>query len=184
MGKTLTELRDRPYELLAEMESRLLAGRLAVGGVATVTQTWTGLGFRLGPHWLVAPREEVREVIPPPTLSRVPGARPWLLGVANVRGSLLPVCDLGRLLGDEPRPAGRGARVMVFNSDRVPAGFLVDEVAGYRQFAPGDQRPELASDAGNLGPYLLGAFAHEGRPWLALSLHRVARAAPFRQAGW
>lgn len=183
MSESLLDLRDRPYELLAELESRLLKARLDLGSAA-VAQLWTGLGFRLGRSWLVVPREEVREVILPPGLTRVPGARPWLLGVANVRGSLLPVCDMQRLVGGEPEAHGRGTRVMVFNSDRIPAGFLVDEVAGYRQFTPNEQRPELMDDAGTLRPYLLGAFAHEGQPWLAMSLHRLTRSAPFRQAGW
>lgn len=183
MSDELLDLQDRPYELLAALETRLLAARLDLGASA-VSQLWTGLGFRLGTHWLVVPREEVREVILPPAMTRVPGARPWLLGVANVRGSLLPVCDVHRLLGGEPVAPDRGTRVMVFNSDRVPAGFLVDEVAGYRQFTPNEQRPELMDGIGPLRPYLLGAFAHEGHPWLALSLHRLTRSAPFRAAGW
>ena len=33
---------------------------------------------------------------------------------------------------------------------------VVDEVAGYRQFAPSDQRHELAQGTGELEPYLLG----------------------------
>lgn len=183
MGKELLDLRDQPYELLELLDARLQKARLDLGG-ATIAQLWAGLGFRLGPHWLAAPREEIREVIQPPPMTRVPGARPWLLGVANVRGSLLPVCDLQRLLGGEPVPTQRGSRVLVFNSERVPAGFLVDEVAGYRQFTPNEQRPELLEDIGNLRPFLLGAFAHEGQPWLAMSLHRLTRSAAFRQAGW
>lgn len=183
MSDNLLDLRDRPYELLVELESRLLKSRLDLAGT-TVAQLWTGLGFRLGTRWMVAPREEVREVIQIPPLTRVPGARPWLLGVANVRGSLLPVCDLNHLVGGETGTPARGSRVMVFNSDRIPAGFLVDEVAGYRQFTVNDQRPELLDGIGALRPHLLGAFAHEGQPWLAISLQRLTRSAAFRQSGW
>jgi twitching motility protein PilI len=178
----LLALRDNPFELLAALERRLQTARVDLA--AGAAQFWTGLGFRLGPHWLVAPREDVREVIVPPVLTRVPGARPWLLGLANVRGSLLPVCDLHRLLGEEHNQMARGSRVLVYNSDRVPAGFLVDEVAGYRQFAPGDQRRELAEDSGALKPYLLGAFARDGQPWLAVSLHKIAAGDAFNRAGW
>ena len=182
MDPQLQSLRERPFDLLLALEQRLQKARLDIG--AGVTQLWTGLGFRLGEHWLAAPREDVREVIVPPPLTRVPGARPWLLGVANVRGSLLPVCDLHRLLGEEHNALERGARVMVFNSDRVPAGFLVDEVAGYRQFAPNEQRPELLDGIGPLRPYLLGAFVREGQPWLATSLHKIARSDAFSRSGW
>ena len=182
MSTDLLALRDSPFELLAALERRLQTARVDLA--AGSAQFWTGLGFRLGDHWLVTPREDVREVIVPPALTRVPGARPWLLGVANVRGALLPVCDLRRLLGEEHHTMARGSRVLVYNSDRVPAGFLVDEVSGYRQFAPADQRPELAEDSGSLKPYLLGGFVREGQSWLALSLHKVAAGDAFNRAGW
>lgn len=182
MSEDLLALRDRPFELLGALERRLQTARLDLA--AGAAQFWTGLGFRLGERWLVAPRQDVREVIVPPPLTRVPGARPWLLGLANVRGALLPVCDLHRLLGEEHKVLERGSRLLVFNSERVPAGFLVDEVAGYRQFAPADQRRELVADSGPLAPYLLGAFVREGQPWLALSLHKVASGDAFNRAGW
>jgi twitching motility protein PilI len=94
----LTDLRDDPFALLTAIEKRLQTARVDLA--AGSAQYWTGLGFRLGDRWLVAPREDVREVIALPPLTRVPGARPWLLGLANVRGSLLPVCDVHRLLGE------------------------------------------------------------------------------------
>jgi len=178
----LLALRDTPFELLAALERRLQTARVDLA--AGAAQFWTGLGFRLGSHWLVAPREDVREVIVPPTLTRVPGARPWLLGLANVRGSLLPVCDLHRLLGEEHNTLARGARVLVYNSDRVPAGFLVDEVSGYKQFTPGDQRAEIVDEAGPLKPYALGGFVREGHPWLAVSLHKIVGGDAFNRAGW
>jgi twitching motility protein PilI len=177
----LLALAGQPFELLYALENRLRAARLDIA--AGQTQSWTGLGFRLREHWLVAPREDVREVITPPRVTRVPGAKAWLLGVANVRGNLLPVTDLGQMLGYARQPEHRDQRVLVFNSDRVPAGVLVDEVAGYRQFAPSDQRHELARGSGELEPFLLGGFAREGRNWLVLSLHKLAASQAFTVAG-
>jgi twitching motility protein PilI len=178
----LSSLKDDPFELLAELEKRLQTSRVDLA--AGSAQYWTGLGFRLGDRWVVSPREDVREVIVTPPLTRVPGARPWLLGLANVRGSLLPVCDMQRLLGDEHHALARSSRVLVYNNDRIPAGFLVDEVVGYRQFSPPDQRMELIAGSGHLKPFLLGAFVREGQPWYALSLHKLAVGDAFNRAGW
>ncbi len=182
MSVDLLSLRDTPFELLAELERRLQTSRVDLA--AGSAQFWTGLGFRLGERWVVAPREDVREVIVTPPLTRVPGGRPWLLGVANVRGGLLPVCDVQRLLGEEHHALARSSRVLVYNNDRVPAGFLVDEVVGYRQFAPADQRMEMVGGSGTLKPFLLGAFVREGQPWYALSLHKLAAGDAFNRAGW
>lgn len=181
MSAELRALRDDPFDLLLLLETRLRAARLDV--TAGQAQTWVGLGFRIGTTWLVAPKDDVREVIVPPKVTRVPNARPWLNGVANVRGELLTIVDLPGLLGLPPGEDLRSRRVMVFNSQRVPAGFVVDEVAGYRQFTPTEQRKEMREDAHPFTPYLLGAFVREGQPWLAFSLHKVAESDPFKHAG-
>jgi len=176
-------LTDDPFDLLAQIETRVRSARLdATAGQA---QVWVGLGFRLGERWLAAPKEDVREVITLPPLTRVPGAKPWLLGLANVRGNLLPVCDL-RLLMNQPNPttATRNTRVLVYNSLRVPAGFLVDEVAGYRQFAASEQQRDLLSGVDvALRECALGAFQRDAQAWIALSLHKVAAGDAFQQAG-
>lgn len=182
MTADLRALRDAPYELLAAMEARVRAARPDIA--QRRSEFWLGLGFRLRDRWCVAPRDDVREIITPPPLTRTPGARPWLLGVANVRGSILPVADLALFLGLPRRSETQGGRVLVFNSPRVPVGFLVDEVAGYRQFVAGDQRHELIAEASEHAPYLLGAFEREGQPWLAFSFNKVAQSPEFAHAGW
>lgn len=181
MSAELRSLRDDPFELLLLLETRLRATKLDIA--AGQAETWTGLGFRLGRSWLAVPKEDVREVIVPPKPTRVPNAKPWLSGVANVRGELLTIIDLPRLLGLDVEPDNRAQRVLVFNSERVPAGFLVDEVAGYRQFTPSEQRHEIKQDTGAFAPYLLGAFVRDGQPWLAFSLHRVVQGGEFLMAG-
>ena len=37
---------------------------------------------------------EVSEILDPPDYTRVPGVKDWVVGIANVRGSLLPLMDL------------------------------------------------------------------------------------------
>ena len=181
MSAELRALSGDPFELLLQLESRLRAVRLDV--VAGQSESWTGLGFRIADLWLTAPREDVREVINPPRMTRVPNARSWMSGVANVRGELLPIVDLRQFLGLPAAEGGRSRRVLVFNSERVPAGFLVDEVAGYRQFTVNEQRPEVQDGQEMLRSYLLGGFVREGQPWLAFSLHKVALSDAFKHAG-
>ena len=182
MTVELRALADDPFELLLQIEGKLRAARLDIA--AGQAQAWVGLGFRVGDDWLAAPKDDIREVITPPKLTRVPNARSWLHGVANVRGELLTIIDLRQFLGLPAAEEVRARRVLVFNSERVPAGFLVDEVAGYRQFAAGEQRPEMQAGKDVYSPYLLGAFVREGQPWLAFSLNKVAQSDAFKQAGY
>lgn len=177
----LAALRNQPFALLQALEARLQAARSDVA--SDPGQSWTGLAFRLRRRWLVTPQAEVSEVVPVPLLTRVPGARPFLRGIANVRGVLLPVTDLALLAGELPVASHRDQRLLVLNSQRIPAAFLVDAVLGYRQFTPGDQRHELVAEGGALTPWLLGGFVREAQPWLVLSLQRLARDETFVQAG-
>ncbi|MCC2656589.1 MAG: chemotaxis protein CheW [Panacagrimonas sp.] len=182
MTPSLRQLRDDPYRLLAELDRRLRAMREeAAGGRG---QIWQGLAFRQGERWMVTPKDDVREVIPPPRFTRVPNSKPWLAGVANVRGSLLTLVDLGLLSGGDGSASGRTARVLVLNSDQMQAGFLVDEVAGYRQFTAVEQAPAEVSPGDAMAPYVLGGFSREGRAWQVLSLHKLAQSETLRRAGW
>ena len=158
MSAELRALRDDPFEQLLLLETRLRVAKLDI--TAGQAQSWVGLGFRIGQAWLVAPKDDVREVIVPPKPTRVPNGRPWLHGVANVRGELLTIIDLPHFLGLQATAETRASRLLVFNSTRVPAGFLVDEVAGYRQFTPTEQRNAHPLSAyGTIGAALRGQGA-------------------------
>lgn len=185
----LRALADRPFDLLVEIEARLVASGGEAGGARAEAREWIGLAFNIGDENYLAPRTDVREVLEPPTVTRVPGARPWLLGMANVRGDLLPIVDLGRLLGRKTSVRTDASRVIVLNDRAITAGFLVDGVSGFRRFAPEDQRHELVDDReegdGDIDPadFVLGAFVRDGGAWRVFSLRKLAADPVFRDAG-
>ena len=92
---SLRSLRDRPFELLKELEKRSRA--VTAGNVpdAAAGQEWVGVAFRMGGETFLVAREETREVLGyPAVVTRIPGAKNWVKGLANVRGQLLPMLDL------------------------------------------------------------------------------------------
>ena len=70
---------------------------------------------------------DVVEIIRPPRMTRVPHSSPNLLGVANLRGRVLPIVSLSGLLGGKPVENSSSTRVIVVNGKR-PLGVLVDKV--------------------------------------------------------
>ena len=89
-SKRLSGLVNQPFELLLELERRSRAAHAGHGAGAAPSE-WVGVGFRIGEEHFVAERDQVREVLMlPDTMTRVPGASRWLLGIANLRGHLLP----------------------------------------------------------------------------------------------
>ena len=131
---------EKPRKALRQMGSsrhhrrcRLLAADLPLQ--ETRLQTWSGIGFRMAEHWFVAPMGEVAEVLQEPRLSRIPGVKPWVAGVANLRGRLLPVMDLCGFLGLGLSVVRKQRRVLVLDHEELFAGLLVDEVVGLQHFA-------------------------------------------------
>ena len=94
-------------------------------------ESWEGVMFSVLGSRLVMPLREVVEMLPfPPVVTRVPGAKAWVRGVANIRGNLLPLIDLQSFLGGSPISPDRHSRVLVINHEEIFAGLLVERVMG------------------------------------------------------
>ncbi|MGA2343078.1 MAG: chemotaxis protein CheW, partial [Steroidobacteraceae bacterium] len=92
---SLRSLRDRPFELLKELEKRSRTVTTANAPEASAGREWVGVACRMGGETFLIAREETREVLGfPAVITRLPGAKSWVKGLANVRGSLLPMLDL------------------------------------------------------------------------------------------
>jgi len=91
---------------------------------------------RVGQERIGLPVERLQEIVPLPALARLPGTPAWLLGIAQLRGALISVVDLGGLLGFG---TGGDARfVAVVGGDDGPIAFTIDEVLAYRRVFASD----------------------------------------------
>jgi len=182
MASALLELRERPFELLKELERRSRIAASGRGQESGQQEEWVGVGFRVGHTRLVAARQEVREILTWPGVTSLPGAKPWLLGLANVRGQLLPVTDLAAFFGGEPATIGRGSRVLMVNHADIPAGLLVDEVRGFRRFVASEKAEVMPDTLPGMTPFLAGAYGSEEEVWGVLGLHGLVESSVFLQA--
>jgi twitching motility protein PilI len=179
----LRSLRDRPFELLKELEKRSRAVVAGSAPEAAAGQEWVGVAFRMGGETFLAAREETREVLGyPAVVTRIPGAKSWVKGLANVRGQLLPMLDLRQFLGSGMTSAGRNTRVVVVNHRDIPAGLMVDEVLGFRRFAEREFNLEPPPTVIRCDSYLAGAFRRGGEVWPVLSLKSLVESQSFMQA--
>src|SRR6266849_2144090 len=120
---SLRSLRDRPFELLKELEKRSRAVTASSVPDASAGREWVGVAFRMGGETFLVAREETREVLGyPAVVTRIPGAKSWVKGLANVRGQLLPMLDLRQFLGSGATASGRNTRVVVSTTGKFPPG--------------------------------------------------------------
>jgi twitching motility protein PilI len=180
---TLKSLRDRPFELLAELERRGRAVTAAAASENPGAREWVGVAFRMAGELYLAAREETREVLAVPTgMTRVPGAKPWVKGIANVRGQLLPILDLRQYLGSGLTPNSRNVRVIVVNHREVPEGLVVDEVLGFRRFSESEFSGDAPPTVVRCERYLAGAFRRGPEQWPVLSLRQLVESPSFQEA--
>ncbi len=180
---TLRSLRDKPFELLRELERLARVGLAGQGRDAANEREWVGVAFRVSAENFLVAREETREVLSfPSVVTRVPGAKPWIRGLANVRGQLLPIVDLRAFLGGGVTNIGRGSRVLVANHREVPAGLLVDEVQGFRRFADNEFGTTVPPTIIRCERYLAGAFRRGAESWPVFSLRSLLESQEFLQA--
>jgi len=178
----LSTLVEQPFELLKELERR---SRAAIGGKTSgdITEQWTGIGFRIGQEFFVADRDQIREIMMlPESMTRVPGAKRWLLGIANLRGHILPLIDLKMFLGGGRTSLRRVTRVISINHREVPAGIVVDEVQGFRRFMDSEYVDGDPQTAVRCDRYVHGAFERGPDTWPVFNFYDLLESSTFLQA--
>ena len=146
---------------LADMAKARLSGRQ--GGQDF---DWHGMVFEIGGQRLVAPMGEVSEVLTMPEYTSIPLSKPWLLGIANVRGRLLPLTDLAKLLSVSSQlPQMSQRKVIVIDHSTIFSGLIVDKVVGIEQFTRAQYRAETIASDSPFAPYNHGKFFKDQQDW-------------------
>ena len=178
----LASLVKQPFELLREIERRNAQAQ-AGGSSGDLPAEWVGVGFRIGEEQFVANRDQVREVLMlPDAMSRVPGAKRWLLGIANLRGHLLPLIDVKLLLGSGRTTLRRTTRVISINHREVPAGIVVDEVLGFRRFMDHEHTDKTQETIVRCDRFVAGGYQRNEETWPIFNLFDLVESNLFLQA--
>jgi twitching motility protein PilI len=176
-----------PFELLIEYEQRSLAHVVGLPEQLDAPGLWRGVGFRIGHKRLASGFDEVVEIMPMPQVTPVPGAQPWMLGVANIRGNLLPIVDLKQFLEGERTVLHEGQRVLIVRQPGGDVAVTIDELYGQRSFndeqqIPVDALSESTLAEGRYAHFVDRAYRLAEDAWGIFSLERLARTPEFRQA--
>jgi len=171
---------QEPILVLYELERRSRGHAFGLPQQAEAKEAWHGIGFRLGDINFVAPLGQVREILVSPVISRVPGAKEWVTGIANVRGTLLPVLDLKGFLQQNMGPRSR-PRTLVVEHGSVSAALLVDDVTGLKHFFDEDRSDALPNLPAKVLAYIAGSFVQGGQQWAIFDMHRLVLDPEFMQ---
>jgi purine-binding chemotaxis protein CheW len=134
--------------------------------------------FRAGRERFCLSVLEVEEVVDWPMVTRIPLAPAFLMGVFNLRGTIVPLMDIafteGRRPGLLPKHVVVAALKDEAQGDDLRVGIAADEVIG--TFSASEEA--LLDQAPNDVPHCRGMLRHEDRLALVVDLRRLTDVFP------
>jgi len=171
-----------PFLVLADYEQRSLAHVAGLPEQLDAPGLWRGVAYRIGTRRLASGFDEVLEILPMPVVTHIPGSMPWMLGVANIRGTLLPVVDLKQFLEGERTVLQEKQRVLVVHQPGGDVAVTIDELYGQRSFIDAQGVDAAVIADGRYAHFVERAYRYGDFDWGVFSLSRLARTPEFRQA--
>jgi purine-binding chemotaxis protein CheW len=86
------------------------------------------VGFIIGEEEYAIPILSIQEIIKPFTWTRVPQVPPYVMGVFNLRGAVIPLIDLRLKFGIAPLKQNDETRFIVMRDGDDVAGFVIDRL--------------------------------------------------------
>ncbi len=171
-----------PFELLIELDQRVRTLAPGLPAQEEVKNYWSGIAFMLRGQRYVSPLADVHEILHVPgTITDIPGAYSWVRGVANVRGRLLPLIDLGNFFGLDAGVSESRQRVLVLEQGDLYCGLIVDSVAGMQHFEVESYNSSIpVSVPDSVRFCMAGSYKREAE-FLVLSFRALARSEKFLQ---
>lgn len=171
------------FTRLKEYERRSIEHVAAAPEVSEEPGHWRAVAYRIGPHLLASSFDQVIEITSVPPMTTVPRAEPWLLGVANSRGHLMPIVDFKLFILGERTLVSDGQRMLVVQQPGGMVAVVVDELFGQRFFNDSQLTPlDGGFSVGRLEYFVGKAYHAFGKTWGVFDMDLLTRTPEFRQA--
>jgi len=87
------------------------------------------IGFNLNKNEYMIPILKVREIITMPSITILPQLPPYIRGITNLRGTVIPIVNLKNLLNSDGGEEA-GKTVIVISAGKTTFGIIVDGITG------------------------------------------------------
>jgi twitching motility protein PilI len=120
------------------------------------------LGFNVGNLGLLIAQKATCELTELLDICAIPFTASWLLGLINLRGNLIPIFDLHRLLQFEPVEA---KKLLILGQGNAAGGIIIDNLPIHINFTETDKLTHLPPLPPIIKPYSSSGFEKEGQLW-------------------
>jgi twitching motility protein PilI len=171
-----------PIELLAEISAKAGSTLDKQQSKKDFNNLESNIGFRLCGEQMSSSAGNVVEIMNVPKFTLVPGAKQWVLGIANVRGTLLPIVDMEKYFGSNQSAGRRNQRVLVIEHNGYRVGLLVSQVLGLQHLNNDEFKSvKLSSDAA-YAEFISATYEYEDSQWLLFDPSKLLSAEEFLDA--
>ena len=98
----------------------------------------------------------VQEILKLPLITRLPKSVPYLMGVIDLRGKVIPVVDLSKKFKIDSDEKGESSRAIVVDIGGKQVGLAIDSVSHVVKINTGDIEPPPPVVKGISGRYIVG----------------------------
>lgn len=174
---------DSPFEVLLDLDERARTHAAGLPAQEEARDYWSGVSFMLHGQRYVSPLDDVHEILHiPEAITEIPGSLPWVKGVANVRGRLLPLIDLAGFFGFENSPVQQSEqRALVIELGDLYCGLVVDAVSGLQHFEVETYNSSIPASVPENVHFCMAGSYHREVEFLVLSFRALAKSDRFLQ---
>jgi purine-binding chemotaxis protein CheW len=87
------------------------------------------IGFKLNDEEYALEIDNVQEIIKKISWTRVPRSKPYIIGVVNIRGIVIPIIDLKYRFNMNQKGYDDNLRIIILKIGNIAAGIMVDSVS-------------------------------------------------------
>jgi twitching motility protein PilI len=129
-------------------------------------------GFRVGSSGFMVSVNIFCEVLDKFQVNQLPNVQPWFSGLINLRGNLVPVFDLRRIMNESGGDAKKRRLFVIGRGDKAVALWIDNypEILDIAQMLPLKQLPDLPPIFTHC---ISGAYLHNTNTWLDADLDKL-----------
>lgn len=167
-GRSLTETAEEILQRRADSLARETAEEETTGRIAVLL-------FRMGEEWYAVKVSDVREIFQEYAITTIPCVPDFILGVVNVRGEILSITDLAKMmrLGSVDWDSGLVPPAIVISNGSVVTAMIVDEIGDIAEVASDAIEPPVSIIDRAQAEFIAGSVYIEGSMVGLVGVERV-----------
>jgi purine-binding chemotaxis protein CheW len=122
---------------------------------------------------------EIQEIIKLPQITSLPRIKDFVLGIVSLRGTIVPIVDLRKMMGLGDTEYSRATRVLVIRSEDEPIGIVVDGVTSVLRIERDSIEPKPRTMQRGSSEFFKGVGRVDGRLLIILDAEAVSLAVDY-----